>query len=150
MLTLTLALSLVAADATEPLSTEDQQRVDAITNDLNSPFCPGRTLATCPSPKASAWRDDIRGWVVEGVDAEQIQTRLQERVPDFRLSARPPGAWSTTVPAIVLAVLTLAFLAVALRLRPGRKTQSEAPPPSSEASDSEAHVELRRQLAELD
>jgi len=152
LMAVSLVLCLAGAESSAPLSTRDQQQVDALTNDLNSPFCPGRTLATCPSPKAAAWRDDIRGWVQEGVSAEQIQTRLQDRVPDFRLSARPPGAWSTTAPAIVLAALTLAFVAVALKLRP--KSKSKASPEASTAppteGDSDAHLELKRQLAELD
>ncbi|MEM1024617.1 MAG: cytochrome c-type biogenesis protein CcmH [Myxococcota bacterium] len=150
MWSLMLGLSLVMGDVAEPLSSEEQQQVDALTNDLNSPFCPGRTLATCTSPKAGEWRDDIRGWVQEGVNGEQIRSRLQERVPDFRLSARPPGAWSTTAPAIVLSILTLAFLAVALRLRPGARAAPSPESPKQESEDSEAQVELRRQLADLD
>ena len=152
MLVLSLVLCLSAADSSTPLSNRDQQRVDALTNDLNSPFCPGRTLATCPSPKAAEWRNDIRSWVKEGVGAEKIQTRLQERVPDFRLSARPPGAWSTAVPALVLAALTLAFVAVGLKLRPQSKKAppAEGPPTLEPDGDSPAHTELRRQLAEMD
>lgn len=40
---------------------------------------PGRTLDSCTSPAAAAWRADIRVWVDEGVASEQIKARLSKR-----------------------------------------------------------------------
>lgn len=144
------AVLLLTLAANEPLTVDQQQKVDSINGSLNSPFCPGRTLATCSSGKAKEWRDEVRGWVQEGLTEQQIEARLQERVPDFRLEAAPPGAWSWAAPAAIVAALTAAFALVGLRMRPRRSPPqgtSSTPVPSGSDAD---RSELAQRLDALD
>lgn len=93
-----------------------------------SPFCPGRTLNSCPSGKATAWRDDIRLWVAEGLSNEEILARLQARVPDFQLEGTPPTDWSWAGPLVVMALLTVAFAIGGQRTVKARQEAASAAP----------------------
>lgn len=75
-----------------------------------SPFCPGRTVSACPN--AGPWRDDIRRWVGEGVDSNEIKRRLAERVPDHNLGGAPKNrlGWILPVGLALAAVGLLVFL----------------------------------------
>lgn len=64
------------------------QRVAASTM---SPFCPGRTLADCPSPYAAEWREEIRGWLRQGLTVEQVRAKLAGRAG--RLDGAPDGSF---------------------------------------------------------
>ena len=61
-------------------------------HELMSPYCPGRTLAECPSDKA----DTLRMWLhvqeASGRTADEVKAELVERFGDQVLSApRPEG-----------------------------------------------------------
>ena len=60
----------------------------ALGHDLMSPFCPGRTLANCPSPNAA----ELVQWIVlqeaAGVTREQVVEILIERFGEEILGAR--------------------------------------------------------------
>lgn len=122
-----LALSLVLvggllsvpARADEPSAAQSRRAV-AIERETMSPFCPGMTLYTCPSPNASRWRSDIREMLDEGLDETEIRARLQARAPGFDLSGQPAGGRSWTLPALAGALATLLLALVAWRLRRGR------------------------------
>ncbi len=104
----------LAADA-EPQLTPEQLRIaSSIMDDTWSPFCPHRTLSSCTSGQAGAWREDIRRWLAEGHTREQIIEKLQERVPGFTLNTIPDtdgiryGPWVLgALFAVVLAVLAV-------------------------------------------
>lgn len=87
---------------------ERDRQAEALSQSMMSPFCPGRTLSACPSPKAAGWRADIRVWVGEGVSAEEIRRRLAARIPQHDLFGIPktPLGWLLPI-ALVLAALTL-------------------------------------------
>ena len=72
------------------LSLEDRRHASALSSSTLSPFCPGRTLSSCPSGKATEWRRDIRTWVAEGLDDKEILARLQARAPGFQLGRDTP------------------------------------------------------------
>jgi len=92
------------------------RQVQAIVRNTASPFCPGKTLNSCPSPKAGEWRRDIRAWVGEGVAEPEIRDRLQARVPGFDLSI-PPVKSGWVIPLIAVALSTLWFVVMAWRFR---------------------------------
>ena len=102
-------------------SPNESRQVQAIVRNTASPFCPGKTLDSCPSPKAGEWRRDIRGWVQEGVPETEIRDRLQERVPGFDLSI-PPVRSGWAIPLIAVALSTWWLVAMARRFR-GRRAQ---------------------------
>jgi cytochrome c-type biogenesis protein CcmH/NrfF len=65
----------------------------ALAHDLMSPFCPGRTLAACPSPQA----DELRQWIlfqaVAGRSRVDIEKSLYDRYGDEILAAPRARGW---------------------------------------------------------
>jgi cytochrome c-type biogenesis protein CcmH/NrfF len=120
-----------------------------------SPFCPGRTVSSCPV--AGPWRDDIRRWVGEGVSAEDIRQRLAERAPQHNLMGVPPNrlGWVLPVGLGLLAAASLFFLLKRLIKPPppppgvAKKATSpepptangEAVPPGTKGEDYDARLE---------
>ena len=73
----------------------------SLAHDLMSPFCPGRTLAACPSPQS----DQLRQWILfqaaAGQTLEELEATLYERFGDVLLSApRAEGGWGISAYAI--------------------------------------------------
>lgn len=89
---------------------ERDRQAEAISRSIMSPFCPGRTVSACPN--AGPWREDIRRWVAEGVDANEIKRRLTERAPEHNLSGVPKNrlGWMLPVGAGLTALGFLVFL----------------------------------------
>lgn len=50
-----------------------------LSTDLMSPYCPGRTIASCPSPQARKLEDHILAQAEAGYSREQIEAQLVER-----------------------------------------------------------------------
>ena len=141
-----ILLALACASApTEDASSESRQ-VQSIVRNTASPFCPGKTLDSCPSPKAGEWRRDIREWVGDGVAKSEIQARLQARVPSFDLSIPPvKSGWVIPVIAIVLSTWWLIVMARRFRGRGATKRRVEAP-----TQDHTLDARLDEELASLD
>lgn len=125
-----------------------ERRAQDIIRTTMSPFCPGRTLDSCPSPKAGDWRDDVRRWVAEGVSTTEIRDRLSERVPEVDLTGAPSTALDAVLP-VVLTIVALALLFLLLRALLGRsRRQAEAA--ISKPQDSNVERRLDEELARLD
>lgn len=123
--------------------TEDSRRVQSIVRNTSSPFCPGKTLDSCPSPRAAGWRQDINAWVEEGVPSPEIRERLQERVPGFSLDVEEvESGWIIPVVAVAVSTLWLIFVGRALR-GPMPPRRSRAPIQSDEL-DARLDEELSR------
>jgi cytochrome c-type biogenesis protein CcmH/NrfF len=120
MLRIASAVLFLVALGCAPVRVDDappeSRQVQSIVRNTLSPFCPGKTLDSCPSPKAGEWRRDIRAWVAEGVPEPEIRTRLQGRVPDFDLSI-PPVKSGWLIPVVALVLSTLWFIVMALKFR---------------------------------
>jgi len=143
-------LALLFAFGCAPVPAEapadEGRQVQSIVRNTLSPFCPGKTLNSCPSPRAGDWRRDIRGWVAEGVPEPEIRDRLQARVPGFDLSI-PPVKSGWVIPTIAVVVSTLWFVVMARRFR-GRGARThrvEAP-----GHDQTLDARLDQELAALD
>jgi cytochrome c-type biogenesis protein CcmH/NrfF len=106
--------SSVAFAASSETAQQQLQRSAEIYKTTMSPFCPGRTLDACPSPNATAWRDDIRQWVSEGLSTEEIRRRLGQRT-EQDLTGAPSTALDAVLP-FGATVLSLVLLGVLLRL----------------------------------
>jgi cytochrome c-type biogenesis protein CcmH/NrfF len=123
----------------------ESQQVQAIVRTTNSPFCPGKTLDSCPSPRASEWRQDINEWVAAGVPDEEIRARLQERAPGFDLTIAPvESGWLIPMVAVLLSTLWLLIV--------GRALRGPAPPPRSRPPSNYASLDARldEELARLE
>jgi cytochrome c-type biogenesis protein CcmH/NrfF len=86
-----------------------------------SPFCPGRTLADCPSGKATEWRQDIRAMLEQGKSAAEIQKILNERA-GTNLTGTPESSLGWALP-VGLCLGALGVLTLVLR----RIRREEAP-----------------------
>ncbi|HKO90500.1 MAG TPA: hypothetical protein VJU61_05075 [Polyangiaceae bacterium] len=124
-----------SANAAPPveLPEELEREAEAIARSVMSPFCPGRTVSSCPV--AGPWRDDIRRWVGERVPADEIRKRLAERVPEHNLMGVPPNrlGWVLPVGLGLLAAASLFFL-----LKRLIKPAPAAPEAGSKASSAES------------
>lgn len=121
------------------------RRAQRIAVTTMSPFCPGKTIDACPSPKAGEWRADIRRWSEAGVPSREIRTRLQARVPGFDLSGRPGASWDWALPVGAVALATLWLVLLLRRLL--RPAATEPTVVNDEAESDELEVRLNRELA---
>ena len=132
----------MAGCAAEPTAdTDDSRTVQAIVRTTNSPFCPGKTLDSCPSPKAAEWRADINQWVEADVPEAAIRERLQQRVPGFELKPQPVASgW--LIPLVAVLVSTLWFVVMSRRLRRRTRLVERAPIDRHRSFDSRLDEEL--------
>lgn len=81
-----------------------------LSHDLMSPYCPGRTIATCPSPQARKLEQHILTQAQEGKSRVEIESALAERFPDIRgYIGRPEIIYGTAVLAL-LAIIGLVLV----------------------------------------
>ena len=121
----------------------------ALAHELMSPFCPGRTLASCPSPQA----DEVRAWILkresEGATQEQVEAELYERFGEvIRSSPRARGwglaAWLLPIVSL-LAGAALVFLILRRIVKPA---SAEASAASSQLPGAGLDPELERLVDE--
>ncbi|MFQ5513173.1 MAG: cytochrome c-type biogenesis protein CcmH [Myxococcota bacterium] len=122
----------------EPASSENARRAHAIARDVMSPYCPGRTLADCPSPSAAALREEIRELVDQGVDERTIRERLEARFGDMILGV-PRSVLGWVLPGVILALGGAAVMTALRRL-------SRRPTTPSPEDDTKLEEELDREL----
>jgi cytochrome c-type biogenesis protein CcmH/NrfF len=123
-----------------------EQRAQNLTRSVMSPFCPGRTLDTCPSPKAGEWRSDIRKWVDEGLSNDEIRRRLYARTPDVDLTGGPNTGVGMWFPVAAAAAALGLLILILKRLSTAQKTvtsPSAKPEASETAAPDDAKLEAR-------
>ncbi len=124
LLVLAAACAAPAASATEGWGYE-------MWGELMSPFCPGRTLADCPSPQA----EQLRLWILmqeaAGRSHDDVEAELLERFgDDIRAAPRAEGFGLTAYAVPVLVFLAGgAIVALFLRRQTRRAAVAPAPPP---------------------
>jgi len=74
---LLFALLLSIAGDVLAMEPDALTRADHMSNEVMSPYCPGRTLAACPSENARVLRADIASWFDEGYNENAVRQRLQ-------------------------------------------------------------------------
>lgn len=126
--------------------TDASSRVLSLSRRLMSPFCPGRTLASCSSRGAYEWIGEMRVWVDEGASDEEIVARLQGRVPDFDISADPGGIWDWGLGMLAIAIVTLVMLGAAYRF--SRLRRQAAPAEADHGLSEDERQDLEDQLDE--
>jgi cytochrome c-type biogenesis protein CcmH/NrfF len=138
--------ALAAQEAAEPPSWAYQ-----LPHDLMSPFCPGRTLAECPSPQA----DQLRLWILTqaaaGASREELESALYQRFGDQIRSAPRASGWGWSAYAIPIAGFLLGGGLVVFALRrivrrgssPAAAASPVAPPPGDPELERLLDEELR-------
>jgi cytochrome c-type biogenesis protein CcmH/NrfF len=104
---LALSLGALAGGSPTALAADEPNWAYELWHDLMSPYCPGRTLAECPSPAA----DELRLWILTqaaaGADRSEVEASLYARFGDeIRTTPRAEG-WGLAAYVIP----SLAFLA---------------------------------------
>ena len=109
-------------------------------NDLMSPFCPGRTLADCPSDKA----EDLRRWIVDqeasGRSAEDVHAEVLAAFGDVVRQAPLPEGLGLAAYVIPILLFLAGGGLVAVFLR--KQTRASARPAPVVAVDPELQREL--------
>lgn len=122
-------------------------------HELMSPFCPGRTLAECPSPQAT----DLRFWILTqaaaGVSEADVRIMLEDRFGDVLLAAPRAEGWGLSAYVIPIAFFVIGGPVVLLILRrlttgnPAAAARGAGPVTANDsASDSVIDSDLERQL----
>jgi cytochrome c-type biogenesis protein CcmH/NrfF len=103
-----------------------------LSNDLMSPYCPGRTIASCPSKAARKLEDDILAQAKQGKTREEIEADLVERFGNDIVGYKPPPVvlWGT----IVLGAVALMSV-VALGRKWARRSRAASPGAATEAAE---------------
>lgn len=139
------------APATTEITEENKidRRVRRLSDEMRSPFCPGKTIMACTSGQAYTLRQEMRDMVVSGLSDEEIMTQLAERYgEDIR---NPPQPWYTVVvPFLPFVFGGILVVLVLRRWRRGAKAREQAPPKEDEEVDSAALAKLRARVAALD
>ena len=116
----------------------DDTRAQQLFGELMSPYCPGLTIATCPSPGADSLRQDIRGRLDRGETSRAIRASY---VADWgeRVLGAPPlrrwgvALWLTPGVLLLLGAVGLIWWLRALRRSPAAG-DPEAPRPSPDGA----------------
>ena len=110
-----LAAPSFALDPPGPIG--EQQWAYELWHDTMSPYCPGRTLAECPSPQA----DELRLWILTqaaaGASREEVEGILFERFGDSILTAPRAEGWGLAAYVVPVLGFFLGGLVVWLVLR---------------------------------
>lgn len=100
---------------------EAEKLLSELSSDLMSPFCPGRTIASCPSGQARKLEERILADAKEGKTREEIeQTLVADYGSDIIGYRPPPSLLITTIVGGALALTALVVL--------GRKWVGRAKP----------------------
>jgi len=128
-----------------------------LSDELMSPYCPGRALSECPSPQAA----DLREWIIAqekaGVSRARVETLLYERFGDqLRQAPRAEGVGllAYAIPAgltLVGALVVGLFFAHVRRTRaadPGGGAAGPRPAPAPRELDPELARQVDAELAD--
>jgi cytochrome c-type biogenesis protein CcmH/NrfF len=142
--------SAIAQQANPVVDPQVEQEASELFNKVMSPFCPGRTIANCPSPQAAELQVSIKEKLSEGESPEQIEAELYATFgDDIRAIPRARGfnllAWVVPGLFFVLGVFVV-----------GRWLAGPKPAIAGASSVTEAGVEtgvderVQQELAQID
>jgi cytochrome c-type biogenesis protein CcmH len=117
------------ASADSLVQARDETRALRIYGGLMSPFCPGLTVASCPSPGAEEMRQEVRRRLAAGEGERTIVAGLVDEYGAAILGAPPAKRWGLLlwVPPGVLLLLGGTMLARWLRGRAAPVAEGPAP-----------------------
>jgi len=113
-LALVLALLSGSALAQDDVELQRARAAHELSRELMSPYCPGRTLADCPSPDAGAVREEIREALRAGETADAIRARIEARFGE-RVIGVPTTTLGWMIPVVMLVAGAVALVFVLRR-----------------------------------
>ncbi len=151
-LLLALSAPALAQDKESALSQGEISRLRTeISNEIYSPFCPGKTLVMCTSPNAAAVRRDIQDLAREGKDKETIKNEIVARYgEEFRL-VEPPAEDNAALGIVIVIGFLIAAALIVFFSRRSRTTvvASGSATDSSNDDDDDLSEDERDYLDEL-
>jgi cytochrome c-type biogenesis protein CcmH len=139
------AAVLLAATVGIVRSDRPDPSADALSSELMSPFCPGRTLAHCPSSDARALRAEISDRLERGESPEAVTADMTRRYGNGILASPPAsgvGLMAWLLPA-AFALATVGLVAWTV----GRATaRAGIGPGASEVRDADGDLALAERL----
>ena len=145
---LALAAFAAPAAAATPASEDPATRwAYDLANDVMSPFCPGRSLADCPSPDAAS----LRMWIVvqaaAGRTRADVEEELYARYGEMIRSAPKAEGFGTAAYLIPIAVFAAGGALVVWFLRRATRRAAAQPAPSAAPLDPEVERRLDEVLS---
>jgi len=139
----------LAADPDAPGEAVDESWAYEVWHDTMSPYCPGRTLAECPSPQA----DQLRLWILDqasaGATREEVEQAMFREFGDQILTAPRAEGWGLAAYVIPLAGFVLGggivILVVRRLMAPGPESKNLTEKTSAPAS---IDPEIQRRIQE--
>lgn len=110
------------APAAAPGAEQTNAEAARLFREVMSPFCPGLTLADCPSPDAFTLRDEIERRLARGESREAILNELVGTYGTQILSDPSDTPIGAVVWGVPFAVAALAAVALALVVRRATRT----------------------------
>ena len=116
---------------------EASRRVNRLSDQLKSPFCPGKTLLTCTSGQAYQLRQEMARMILDGKSDAEILAALRDSF-DEELE-NPPQPWYTVLVPILPFILgaLIAAWVFAQWLRGSRAAREEGPAEEVAVSDAQ-------------
>ncbi|MGH1340744.1 MAG: cytochrome c-type biogenesis protein [Nannocystales bacterium] len=100
---------------------EAEQLLSKLSTDLMSPFCPGRTIASCPSSQARKLEERILAEAKSGKTRDEIEQSLVDDYGSDIIGYRPP-------PSLMITTVVGGTLALSLLIVLGRRWVRRAKP----------------------
>lgn len=122
---------------------DPDQTLQSLSNDLMSPYCPGRTIASCPSPQARQLEDHILEQAQAGKSREEIEQALVQRFGSEIVDYAPP-------PVLLYGSALLGLLALVLLVMMGRRWAARRPAAATTGPAGPSRAELDRLEDALD
>lgn len=123
-LAMAFGASVVLAADGERSADEVSRITRQVSQEIYSPYCPGQTLAMCPSSNASKTRQEVQELAREGMDAEEIKRELLDRYGDEYEMVEPSDRDQRVLLGGIVGGLVVATLTVGILAR-RRMTSSE-------------------------
>ena len=152
---LRLTLAVVCLLAASPALRGGETASDArdLARELMSPYCPGRTLAECPSPNARVLREEIVARLRTGEPVSSVRRDLIHRFgDDIRgvTTASGLGAIVWWTPALVVLTILVGVVAVVRRSTAHGASGIDDPAADVAPSSPELDARLAEDLADMD
>lgn len=138
--------------AKTPVTPEAEALARDIASDLPSPFCPGRSIASCSSSAARVVEREMVQMASEGKTREQIESVLMERFGEEALGSPLRGDLVVGVTLVSLIAVALVWVKARAWVRASAKEGEggqESAEPSPEISDQDRD-RLEAELDKLD
>jgi cytochrome c-type biogenesis protein CcmH/NrfF len=145
-----LAVWWIGRPAPLPDAALTRQDARTLAGDIMSPFCPGRTLATCPSPAAADVRVEIERRLTAGESRSAIEEDLIRRFgEDMRGAPKAEGV--SLLLWIVPGVFGVTFVGVlAVMLKRRHATTAAVSPAAPSPLPDDVRQRVDDELSELD